>query len=506
MAIDLLSQVERKNIIQNIKSEENISRKREHQKRFDVFRERQDRYILERLEREFSAQTLQTMRKVLSINLVPRIIKEMSSIYTNEPIRSFARPGGEIKDTEVDQALALYEECNINWQMQKANEFKNLHKQCALMAVPNMKGSFNVRAIQPMHYDVIPQADDMEKAFAYILNVFDFDLHKTAKNNESEITQRSGYFQQDQVNQPIADDDDRRAVLDRYVVWTDELHFTMNGRGEIVGDLLPNPIGRLPFVDIAEDKDFQFFVRRGANEVDFALDLALLLSDLSNIIRLQGYSQAVMASEKQPQDLNVGVQKVLWLPIDPNRPGPDPKFEFVSPSPDIAGSLQYVENVINIFLSSRGLDPGTVSGKGEARSFSSGIERLLAMLDKFEATKTDFSLFKNAEKELFDILKLWSNEFQSVAGPGELKDELKVGMIGEDVFLDIKFSEPSTVQTKSEKEESVIKLMEQGLMSRLEAIMELRDVEEEIAKKILKDIDQQDGIADRGDDSDGEIE
>lgn len=507
---DLLNPGIRRNIIQEINSEENYSRKREHQKRFDVYRERQDRYILERLNREFNPDTVKNMRKLFSINLTTRIIDLMSSIYTMPPVRNFSSQSrDELSEQEETQLEALYDDCKINSALRNANKFYNLHDQCALMVVPDNRGSLKIKAVPPIHYDVIPDADNPEEAFAYILNVWDFDLNKTVRDTNEESTQLNRYRMNDRLNQNIADDNDREAEQKRYVVWTKMLHFVMNGKGQVIGEPILNPIGRLPFIDVASDKDFQFFVRRGTSVVDFALDFGLILSDTANTIRLQSYAQAVMSSEKQPQNLNVGANSVLWLPLDPNNPGATPKFEFVSPNPDIAGSLEFAEMTLRLFLSSRGIDPATISGKGEAKSFSSGIERLLAMLDfHIHATRSDFDLFKNVEFELFEILVSWSNVFQSVSGDGELIPSLKNGVIADDVFLDVKFNEPSMIQTKSEKESSIINLMENGLMSRKEAIMELREVSEEKASEIISDIDEmtpEKPLIEPTEDEDGEI-
>ena len=479
----------RKQVVQEINAEENQSRKREHQKRFDVYRERQDAYLMQRLEREFNTTTVSQMRKIFSVNLTTRIIDEMSSIYNVDPEREFGSDlGRELRESELLQLNNLYDYCKVNQELRKANKFYNLHDQGALMVVPDKQGSIKVKAIPPIHYDVIPDCDNVEKAYAYILNVWDFDTHKTVRGNSSEPTQLNSYRQNDRVDQSIADDNDRKKYLERYVVWTDELHFTMNGHGEIIGEPIANPIGRLPFIDVATDKDFQFFVRRGTSVVDFALDFGLILSDTANTIRLQNYSQAIMTSEKPPQDLVVGPNHVLWLPLDPNNPGATPTFTFASPSPDISGSLEFAEMILRMFLSSRGIDPATITGGGGAKSFSSGVERLLAMLDKFEATRSDYGLFKDVEQDVFNLLVAWSNEFQSVSGEGELDASLRNGVIGDDVYLDVKYNEPVAVQTKQEVEDSVIKLMGEGLLSRREAIMELRQVSEEVADKILMDI------------------
>ena len=70
--IDLTRNSVRRQIIEDIGSTENIDRKSDQQKRYDVYYGRQDIYILERLRREFSEKTVQEMRKILSINLAKR--------------------------------------------------------------------------------------------------------------------------------------------------------------------------------------------------------------------------------------------------------------------------------------------------------------------------------------------------------------------------------------------------------------------------------------------------
>lgn len=491
MNVDLTRLDERKAILDEIKSDDNYNRKREHQKRFDVMMQRQDRYILERLRLEFDNQTVNQMRKILSINLVPEIIRQMSSVYKKAPHRSFAsRSGRVLPEREQMQIDNLYYYSKADQNLLKTNQFLNLHDQIFLMCLPDKKGIIKAKPVSPMHLDVVPDEDDVETAHAYILNVWDKDLYKNSATKADDSTM-VGYRQIDQINQKIADNDDRQKVLERFVVWTKEFHFTMNGKGEITKDILPNPIEKLPFIDIAKSKDFQFFVRTGTSLVDFALDMGLLLSDTANTIRLQSYAQAVMTSEKPPTNLVVGPNNVLWLPLDPNNPGAKPSFEYASPSPDINGSLEFMEMCLNMFLSSRGLDTSTISGKAEGKTFSSGVERLLAMIDRFEATRDDFDLFKNVEYQLFDLMRDWSNVMWQVNDEEALVDDLRLSSIGEDVELQCKFHEPQMVQTESEKEDSALKMLEAGLMSRVEALMKLRGVDRAAAEQIVAEIDQE---------------
>lgn len=490
--LDLTNNAVRLRVLEGIGSEDNFNRKRDQQKRYDVYNGQQDKYILERLNREFSRKTVQEMRKILSINLAKRIIDEKSSVYNDEPERTFfTKSGKELTEAQVEQLNALYRVNNVNTALMLTNISKTRHDQCLLMCVPDNKGKIKVRQISPMHVDVIPSANDPEQAYAVILNVWDKDTRMTAKNQSNEPTQMQQYKGNDRLNQEIADDDDAQAVMERYIVWTKDFHFVMNGKGKIVREMIPNPIGILPFIDVAPpEKDFQFWVRRGSNTIDFSLDYGMMLSDNANVIRLQAYSQAVIASEKVPENLTIGPNHVLHLKLDPKRPELSPRFEFVTPNPDLSGTQKFMEGLLNLHLTAEGQDPSIISTTSDGQKFNSGLDRLLSMISKFEATRQDFALFRNVEDQLIKIMSAWSNDFQNVTGEGELVDELRLATLPDDVKVDVKFAEPEAVQTKLELEESVERQHEGGYMSRVEAVMILREINRDSAIEVIEQIDK----------------
>ncbi len=490
--IDLTRNGIRRQIIEDIGSTENIDRKSDQQKRYDVYYGRQDIYILERLRREFSEKTVQEMRKILSINLAKRIIDEKSSVYNSEPERVFfTKSGKELTDAQVEQAEALYRINNVDTALRLTNIAKNRHDQCLLMCVPDKMGKLKVRQISPMHVDVIPSSRDPEKAHAVILNVWDKDTRGSVKDGGDETTQLDRYKGQDNMNQKIADENDAKALMQRFVVWTNELHFVMDGRGRLVTEMLPNPIGMLPFIDVAPpEKDFQFWVRRGSTNIDFSLDFGMMLSDNANVIRLQSYSQAVIASENIPNNFTVGPNHILHLKLDPKKPELQPRFEFVTPNPDLSGTQAFLESLLNLHLTSEGQDPSILSTTSNGQKFTSGLDRLLSMISKFEATRQDFSMFRNVEDQLVRIMSAWSNEFQNVVGDGELDPELKIATLPDDMKVDVKFIEPEAVQTRAELEASINGQRDNGYMSRVEAVMELREVNRDSAIEIIEQIDK----------------
>lgn len=483
--IDLLDQSNRKKIIEEIEGSENVSRKRNEQRKFDVYRERQDRYVIEKLENELSPKTVERMRKILSINVCKRIIDQKASLYRTAPERSFVNAS----EREIEQLQNLYSVGNVNSQMRLSNAYYELSKQSILYIMPK-NNKIVVRPI-PLHMiDVIPDSEDPEMAYAYILNVWDLDF-RSSYQSYSSVDLTNNYNQNDKLNQTIADDSDRQSVQGKYIIWTKDYQVVCNGRGELLNDIIENPIGELPFVDVATEKDFQFFVRRGSGVVDFTIELLADLSDLATISKLQGYSQAVVYSTEEPKDLIIGSQKVLWFKQDPTGQGKDPVFEFSSPSPDLTGSLEIINTRLKMFLSSEGLDSTTVTGKGDQRTFTSGVDHLLSNLDKFEASQSSMDLYRNVEDEVFKLIVKWSNFMQPFNDDKSLDPRLRVSQVSDGVYVDVKYHSPENVMTKGEIVDEQIKLLEQGLTTKVKAIEKIFGVSEDMAIELLGDVSEE---------------
>lgn len=485
--IDFLNLDVRKKVIDEINGSENKARKAEGLRRFEIYRERQERYLIQRLKKEFTDSTISNMRKISSINLTKRITDEQASIYNSAPVRNYLNS----TDQEKIQLDNLYLTSKANNRLKLSNRYFKLLDQGCLQIIPR-KGLIQMKPLASHMYDVIPDSEDPELPYAYIISTLDKYEYLMATDSGKDLSNPSRSHSDnlseiiDHQNQSVADADDYKSQFMKYVVWTDGLNFVMDSKGNIIGEMFPNPIGMLPFIDIADEKDMEFFVRRGNGIVDFSLDFSVLLSDTATINKLQGYAQAIVYAEKLPENMVVGPNHVLFMKLDPNKPDLQPRFEFQNPSPDMGASLELLETSLRLFLTSRGVDPKTVSGKLDTQGFSSGIERLLSMIEKFEASSSDFELFKDVEHKAFKILTAWSNALQ---GTGVLIDKINKGIISEKVDLEIIFSRPEALQTQSEKEDSIIKLLDAGLKSKVESIMELRGINKDDAIKIVDEIE-----------------
>lgn len=460
----------RKKIIEQINGSENKERKKASLKEYEIFNDRLDQYVREYLRNQFSATTVREMPVVSSINLAKRIVTQEASIYRNEPKRDFSN----VSDLEKETLNQIYSEMNFDAKMLKLNQIFKLQNQACLMIIPK-NGELVARALYAHQYDVIPSVSDPEIAGAYVISSFDRSMYLPSQTSNG-------------VNEEIADQDDYKSN-ERYIVWTPELHFVMDGNGKFITEETVSPLveyGLMPFVDISAEKDFEFFVRNGHSLTDFAVQYCGALSDLGNIVKLQSYSQAWLSGAKElmPQSIVVGVNTILKLPIDPDNKV-ETKFGFASPNSDLAGASNYVEMILSNFLTSRGVDPKAITGKGDGQKFTSGVERFLSLIEKFEASRSDIALFRNAECQAFKLIKAWSDVY---SGTEFLEKEYQLSLSEEaDVF--VKYAEPSLIQSKQEQVDSLQKEIELGLKSRIEAIAELRNVDLNKAKEIAQEID-----------------
>lgn len=460
----------RKSIIEEIKSYNNQVQKKDSLKQFEIFRGRIYPYVLEYLQSLLSENSVREMPVISALNILKRVIKQSATLYQEAPTRTFVN----LSDDQIKVLTQVYEDMQIDQKMAKANEYYKIQDQTHLQVLlENQK--LHLRCLMRHHIDVVPDEMNSEFADAYIVTGFDRSMY-SPRLSESE----------DSMNQLIADPEDYKEQAKKYALWSNDYNFVMNEQGGIIsGPDVVNPIGLMPFVDICNYKDFEYFNRLDMSVTDFTVQLNGAMSDLGQIVRMQGFAQAYLKGPEDliPQNIVIGPAYVLKLPIDKNNPT-ETEFGFASPNSDLAGSINYIETLISTFLSSVGIDPKTISGKAESKSYSSGIERLLANLERFEATRADQEAFINGEKKLFKIICRYLNTY---AGSDALK--YKIAAIDEEnADIEISFKKPEMIQTDEEKLRSIREKLELQLMTQVEAIALDRNISEEAAVEVFDKI------------------
>jgi hypothetical protein len=469
--MDYLSKFDRLKIIEDIKAEENRARKRKSFKEFECYTDNLKKYVDEAIVKQFSAKTKSMMPVVASINLVKRIVDQESSVYMEPPNRTFV---GSIDEQTEQQLEALYEEISFDTKALKAERIFNLQKQ-AHVYFRLVDGKFLVQPIYAHNLDVVESETNPEIADAYIISNFD----------------KTEDVDSDQVNQIIADKDDYKRSLERYTLWTKDYNFVFNGNGDIVGDQndIENPLGIVPIIDLALTKDFTYYVQDGSNLVNFCIDYNVSLSDLMFISRLQGFAQGAVSGDKEVLDkmttVEMGVAHLIKLANSPD--GNPTKLEFIQRGSDINGSIRSIEVLLSTYLTSKGIDPKVVTGSGESVKYSSGIDRLLAMIEKFEASRANFDLFLSYERKALDILASYLRVYN---GRPQILDSKYFMTLPEDLSVSVKWRKPEMIQGEKEKVDLYKAKIDANLMSPVEAIMEDRKLSREEAEFVYRQIQQ----------------
>lgn len=469
MNIDLTIELNRKKVLEEMRNYENIKRKEESLTDYEIYNGRIYGYVYNQLVRQLSEQTAKQMPIVASINLAERITDNEATIYTSDPKRSLLVANESDKKPFED----LYLDCGFNTKFQKVNKYYKLRNQGFIQVVPKNK-KISLRVLQSHHVDVIPDESDPETAYAYIVSAFD----------------KSQYLISDQTNQVIAEPDDYKKSLDRITWWTAEYNMITDGAGKLVGEIADNQIKELPFVDVSKDKDFEFFVRQGQALTDFTVQYNMFWTDFFYTARMQGFSLGVFRGDPElmPKHYFVGPNRFMVLPTNPANPDQTVDFKFESPSPDLDGLLKGISAILASYLTSKGVSPKVVSADmSSADRYSSGLERLLAMVDKFEATKEDFDLFRMVEQQVFGIVKKYQVLFSNT---DLLNRKYWVSSSFESAEMTLRFNKPEMVQSESEKLTNLKTKIEMGISDKSLALSQLEEISIEQAEEKILEIQQ----------------
>ena len=459
MPVNYASPLIVKRLVDEIKGMENLQRKQISLKQYEIFMDRLEVFVKDYLSKFYNEADVDSLPVISSINLARRIVKQEAGVYRHAPERIFTG----LTPAQVEIMEQIYEDMEINAMLQKSNQYYKLQGQNNIQIIP-VDGKLKIRVLMNHHFDVVPKSSSPETADAYILSGYDKLIVLPTPTEGTDGT-----------NEMIADPNDYQATLKTYVLWSDEFNYLFDENGNVLGGVTPNPIGIMPFVDISPAKDFEFFVRLGSSVTEFTIQFNAALTDMSQIVRMQGFAQAYMIAEQasMPTSMKIGPMIAVKMALNPDNPGVRPEFGFAQPNADIAGSLQYLESLVALFLSSRGLDPKIVSAKGESAKFNSGLERLLSMLEQFDASREDFTTYMNAEKKIFEIVKAYLNTYS-----GTEILQYNIGIIPDSAGVEVKFHSPEMIKTDADKLGLIEKRMDLGLISQIEAISQDRGVDE----------------------------
>jgi hypothetical protein len=432
-------------------------------------------YVHEKLRKRFPPQVVRELPIVASVNIAKKVVDSKANLYKNSPDREFT----DLDESQMDTMKKLYDDSGFDSQMLWSNKYYELQGQTHVKIVPH-HGKIKVTPLKNHQVNVVPYLNDPEEGEIFILSSFDKMLSELKRNIS------------DGVDETIAEEDDYDPYVARFIVWSPSYHFVMDGMGTILTEEIENPISPLvPVIEIAPpNKDFEYWIKGPSGLSGFTVDFNEQLSMLNQIVELQGFAQAFMKAPKdlQPTTLSVGPHRILRLITDPDNPNASVEFGYANPSSDIANSQDFIQSILSQFLSSHGLDPSLITGDANAtQGFSSGVERLLAMIDKFDASKDAQDIFEKAEQKIYKVNSKWINVLRDT---DLLDEEYKMSEIPEDSRVNVEFNRPEAVQTEDEKLLILEKKIDMGLMSKVQALAEINNISIEEAREKLEQIEE----------------
>ena len=475
--MDLSTPSGRKQVIDRIESNENKGRKVASYKASEIINDRIKPYVIEELREQFSEETVRELPIVSSVNVAKRIVNSLACVYKDKPKRDFT----EVSEGQKEIANMIYDDMLVNKKLNLANKvFKN-HDQCLIQIIPK-DGKLIMRILKPHQWDAVDNGanGDPETAKAIIVSSYDNseELMEASEVVDSATGSQTTYDQNSESykNKRAVEARDRKK---RYLVWTEDENYLMDKDGQIVGEPMPNPIGVLPFIEVSAEKEFEYWVRAQNTFATFTVDFCATMSSIAQVVKLQGFSQAVLKCNPDMaiENVQIGPNYLLKLPVDINA-GIDADFQYANPGSDISGSLQYLETLLTSFLSSNGIDPKTVSLNGESQSYSSGIERLLATIEKVSASREDYDVFEKVEKRVWTLIKLWLDALNNT---DTLEQKYRMGNVSLESQVNIEYLAPELVKSDMEELEVIQREIDLGISSPIKAIMNRENLSREQA-------------------------
>jgi len=501
--IDLSRQENRLRIIHDLNSENTKARKQWSLRSSEVQGGRLQQYVKEYLEGQYNIDSVREMPIVSSLNIQKSVVEKKATIYKKKPSRMFS----EVSEDQAETLGLIYRDMHLDEKLNQSNKNYIYQDQSIGMIVPK-NGKLICRILKMHQIDAIVDYEDPEKAAGYIISAFDrtdyiqqyYDRKEkdVATGNRGRSVRSSASEVEDQE---LADDYQYRKYTEKYIIWSPQYNFMMNGLGEVIDPAtgeasndvdIMSPLAEeniMPFFEISKDKDFEYFVRPSNSLTDFTIEFNALQSDLHTNIKLNGYAVGVLKapSELQPQNQIIGASMLLKLPTDD--PDKEVDFQFVSPSSNIGEISGAVDQFLNYFITSQGLDADVINSQGSSKQYTSGLDRFIATINRMEAHQDDYEKFKNTEKQIYEIVKAW---LRVLDGSGLLDQKYRTGNISDESELSIEYYKPEMIQTETETLANFQSKIDLGIMSKVDAIMELRGIEDrDQAKELLEEIKEE---------------
>lgn len=486
---EILDSMVRKKVLSDINGPENFQRKQLSQMRHEIYKDNTKKWVIKALAAQgLRLDTLQMMSdRASNISVCKKIVDKKAKCYAGGVNRKATN------DADQDKVDSLVDLLELNSKNKKADKWRELHRNCLLQVVPvkNVNESedagidlfdISYRILAPWQYDAIEDYYNHERPLVVILSEYVYKpkpvvfggtqdpgiVGAQMPNAVNTKTRPEG----DGINQTIANNpyDD---IECRYIWWSKRYHFTTNDKGEILTEESPdgnvNPINKLPFVNVAQDQDGEFWADGGDDLVEGSVLINLVITDMLSIAFQQGFGQPVVTGGPEiPNQFASGPNNAIIL-RQKDKDDPVPSFTFAQANPPLKEHQMILEMYVALLLSTNNLAPTNVANSINASQFPSGISLLIENSELQGSIEDKQTIMKDAEEDAFEIIRDWQNHYFDL---GALTDEFKeIGRISDDTEIDITWNQTKPVITETEKLNNYKLRLDLGINDKVDLIM-----------------------------------
>ena len=414
----------------------NASRKREAEKRLDYYNSDVQEHLDDLLKGQFQHPTRLRLQPEWT-NIVKPIINAVSMVYKS-PAKRTVMQGDKPAPDAVQENYRLMSGDQMDARLKHVNRMATLLGTVGTQAAwRNDRVELDV--ITPDVANVVQSPEDVTRAAAVII----------------EQAFPDSVVVEDATN-PYASEK-------FFIVWTDAEHMVYNAQGRELPELANaegiNPYGIIPIAWARESEPQGRFWNECAYDLINAQDgLAVKLTSLNQLVKMQAFSLPVLKSSEKPESLTVDPSNFIYIPIGVGGKEQTGDFAFVSPDPKITELLDVIDKLVTRIAWSWGMSPEQFKLVG---SPASGFALKMQNMRLLERREDDVDLYRAFEGDLFRVMRaVWNAHMPGKAIP-------------EDATLSINFAEPRYEDDPAVEDARWQLHVSQGLRSKAEWMMAL---------------------------------
>lgn len=418
----LLNEEVRKTIIKEITtSPENLTRKFNALRKHEIFRDLNSKWVMDALQKEgFKNETIEQMRnRAANISVCRKIVNKLAQTYVGGVERKAESENDQVSLDEIVKQV------DANGAFKKGDQYRQLFRNALLQIVPRLntqatreangeeKYELCFKVLSEWEYDVVEDYYDKTRPMVVVLT--DFVEQNQFASTQNLVAGAQGRrseavftYPGNQVDEVIADSAADEGSEDRrFIFWSDSYHFTCDIDGKIVEspDNNENPIGRLPFVNLAWQQDGHFWAKGGDDVVEGSVLINKKLTDCNFIQFVQGWGQLVIAAKDVPKKLVGGPDNAFIFDVQAN--DPSPQVFYATSNPPIESWLRTIELTVAMLLSTNNLSTRNISTKLDSSNPASGVSILIDNSELQGDQKDVQQFFQMREPQAWEIFRLW---------------------------------------------------------------------------------------------------